>query len=102
MSTVDITPLISTDRERYLRQNEIRIRTAAMEAMGSGRTDPVLSSTFTALLYCEDFFDRHDVAVTANQAANRQSHADDHRRFVAKAMQLKLRTLDQLCHHIGF
>ena len=102
MPTPDITPLVSTDRERFLRQNEVAIRSAASNALASGRKDYILQAAFDAVLYCEDFFERHQVAVTMNRAANRKHQADDHERFVAKAMQLKLRNLDQLSHIIGF
>ena len=102
MPLPSITPLVSTDRERFLRQNEVQIRSAASNALATGKKDHILSAAFNALLYCEDFFDRHQVAVTANRAVNRNHQAEDHERFVAKAMQLKLRTLDQLCHHVGF
>jgi hypothetical protein len=96
---IDITPLVGVDRERFLRQNETRIRSAATTALAAGKTpDPLIAPALNAVLYCEDIIDRHDVAATANRAANRQHVAEDHERYVAKAWQLKLRALDQLAH----
>jgi hypothetical protein len=97
--TDTITPLVSVDRGRFLRQHEVKIRSAASNALASATTpDPALKNAYTAVLYCEDFFDRHEVAATANRAANRDHLAVDHDRFCQKAMQLKLRCLDQLAH----
>ena len=98
-----VTPLVPVDRERFLRQNEVKIRSMASNALASGtKRDPLLVNAFNALLYCEDFHDRHSIAVTANRAANRNTTAEEHERFSQKAIQLKLRTLDQLCHLVGF
>jgi hypothetical protein len=103
MPTVNITPLVSVDRGRYLRQNEAAIRRAAVTALDApGKPEHIIQSAFNAVLYCEDIIARHEIAVTANRAANREHLATDHERFVAKAVQLKLRCLDQLCHHLGF
>lgn len=110
MPTTDITPLVSVDRGRYLRQIEAAIRRAAVTALHAavnapaapGKPEYLVQSAFNAVLYCEDIIDRHEVAVTAHRAANREHLATDHERFVAKAVQLKLRSLDQLCHHLGF
>lgn len=98
-----ITPLVSVDRGRYLRQNEAKIRSAASNAIASATApDYILQNAYNAVLYCEDFFDRHEVAATANRAANREHLAVDHDRFCEKAMQLKLRSLDQLAHVVGY
>ena len=98
-----ITPLVSVDRGRYLRQNETKIRSAALTAMASSaKPDHIIQNALNAVIYCEDFFDRHEVAATANRAANREHIAVDHERFCEKAMQLKLRSLEQLAHVCGF
>lgn len=100
--TNSITPLISVDRGRYLRQNEAKIRSAASNALAaSNAKDHLLENAYNAVLYCEDLFDRHDVAVTANRGANREHLAVDHERYCEKAMQLKLRSLDQLACIVG-
>lgn len=100
MPKLEVTPLVSVDRERFLRQNEAKIRSAASAALSAN--DHILQHAYNALLYCEDIIDRHAVAVTANRAANREHVAIEHERFVEKGMQLKLRTLDQLTHIIGY
>lgn len=103
MPLTNVTPLVSVDRGRFLQQNEAKIRSAASNALAaSAKRDYLLENAFNALLYCEDFQDRHEVAAIANRNANRNPLADDHDRFVEKAKQLKLRTLDQLCHLVGF
>ena len=100
MPTVDITPLVSTDRERFLRQNETAIRRAADEALKASRLpDPTIQSALLAIAYSEELHHRHSVAVTAMQATTRIQLAQEHECFAAKAMQLKLRALDQL-HHL--
>ncbi len=98
-----VAPLVPVDRERFLRQNETKIRSAASNALAApGKPDLLLQNAFNALLYCEDFYDRHEVAVESNRRAGREPMAKDHERYVAMALQLKLRTLDQLSHIVGY
>lgn len=103
MATTTVTALVPVDRERYLWQHETKIRSAASNALAApGKPDHILTNAFNALLYCEDLQDRHEVAVTANRTANREHMAADHERYVSMARQLKLRTLDQLSHIVGY
>jgi hypothetical protein len=103
-NTDTVTPLVSVDRGRYLRQHESKIRSAAITALAASHHKPdlLIQNALNAVNYCDDFFDRHEVAATANRAANREHLAVDHERFCQKAMQLKLRTLDQLAHVVGY
>lgn len=101
--SIKVPSLVSVDRERFLRQNETKIRSAASHALAAGGPpDHILQHAFNALLFCEDFYDRHEVAVEANRRAGREHLAKDHETYVQKAMQLKLRTLDQLSHIVGY
>lgn len=103
MSTRLITPLVPVDRERFLRQEETKIRSAASNALAaSSKPDFILQQAYDAVLYCEDLLDRHEIAVDANRRAGRETMAKDHERFAAMATQLKLRSLDQLSHVVGY
>lgn len=103
MKNTTVTPLVPVDRERFLRQEETKIRSAASNALAaSGKPDHLLQNAYNALLYCEDLLDRHEVAVSANRRAGRETMAKDHERYAAMATQLKLRTLDQLSHIVGY
>lgn len=94
--------LVTVERERYLRQNETKIRSAASNALAaSAKPDVPVSAALNALIYAEDLADRHEIAVAANRKQQREPMARDHERYVAMATHLKIRALDQLSHLVG-
>lgn len=95
-ATAHIPRLVPHPREVYLRQNETRIRSAAASVLASGTPDPAVSAALDAVIFAEDLFDIHEIAT--EKYISKPHHAQLHRDWAAKAMQLKLRALDQLAH----
>lgn len=87
--------LVSAPREQYLRKEETRIRSAAI-AMLAGGPSPDIRAALDAVLHAEDLYDIHDVTATFYGQRGQVTKNENHTRYATQAMQLKLRSLDQL------
>ena len=96
-STSEIARLVPHPREVFLRQNEARILSAAAALLAADR-DPAIAAAQEAVLFADDLYDIHDVTAKFYVTKEIPHRVENHQRYAAKAMQLKLRALDQLAH----
>jgi hypothetical protein len=87
--------LVSAPREQYLRKEETRIRSAAIAMLAAGPS-PDIRAALDAVLHAEDLYDIHDETAKFYQQRSQPVRVETHTRYASQAMQLKLRSLDQL------
>lgn len=97
-TSAEIPRLLAAPREVYLRQNETRIRSVASNILAGGNPDPAIVAALDAVHFAEDIFDIHDITAKHYSEKRIPHRAESHQRYANKAMQLKLRALDQLAH----
>lgn len=93
-AVADIHRLVPHPRETYLRQNETRIRSEALNA----KTDPAVLLHLSGIEFAEDLQDYHESVISHFQSKGLAHRIPPHERYFAQAFQLKLHHLDQLAH----
>lgn len=93
--TTEISRLVSFEREQYLHKAELKIRSAATAALAAGPS-PDIRAALDAVLHAEDLYDIHDETAKFYQQRSQPGRVETHTRYASQAMQLKLRSLDQL------
>lgn len=93
-AVIDIQRIVSHAREQYLRKEETRIRSEALNA----KTDPAVLMHLTGIEFAEDLQDYHESVISHFREKNLPHRIPPHERYQAQAFQLKLHHLDKLAH----
>jgi hypothetical protein len=86
--------IVPHPRETYLRQNETRIRSEALNF----KNDPAVMRHLAGIEIAEDLQDYHETVIAHFRSKDLNHRVAPHERYFAGAFQLKLHHLDHLAN----